>query len=114
MDYADDIRKAVYFIEAHITDKLELSEIAAQVYSSSYHFQRVFSICCGCTLGEYIRKRRLTLAGAELANSKAKVIEVALKYGYESPDSFTKAFIKFHGITPSAARLSGARLCSFP
>ena len=114
MNYRDDINNAVDFIESNITKQLDYAEIAAKAYSSNYHFQRVFSICCGCTLGEYIRKRRLTLAGAELANSSLKIIDAALKYGYESPDSFTKAFIKFHGITPSAARLPGARLRSFP
>lgn len=73
----------------------------------------MFSILCGYTLGEYIRQRRLTIAGAELAGGKAKVIDVALKYGYDSPDSFAKAFAKFHGITPSEARTNGKMLKSF-
>jgi AraC family transcriptional regulator len=73
----------------------------------------VFSILCGYTLGEYIRNRRLTLAGLELANTREKVIDVAYKYGYDSPESFAKAFQKFHGITPSQARGSGAMLKSF-
>lgn len=77
------------------------------------YFQRVFSILCGYTLGEYIRNRRLTLAGAELASGNAKVIDVALKYGYDSPDSFAKAFARFHGITPSQARGDGVVLKSF-
>ena len=83
------------------------------MYSLSYHFQRVFIICRKYTLSEYIRKRRLTLVGTELANSKVKTIDVALNYCYESLDSFAKAFTKFHGITPSAARSLDARLCSF-
>jgi len=87
--------------------------VAAESFSSSYHFQRVFSILCGYTLGEYIRLRRLSLAGAELANGKDKVIDIALKYGYDSPDSFAKAFQKFHGITPSQARADGSMLKSF-
>ncbi len=78
-----------------------------------YHFQRVFSILCGFTIGEYIRNRRLSLAGTELASSDAKVIDVALKYGYESPDSFAKAFQKFHGILPSQARNNGSMLKSY-
>ena len=88
-------------------------EIARTGFSFSYHFQRVFSILCGYTLGEYIRSRRLTLAGMELAADKIRVIDAAVKYRYESPDSFAKAFARFHGITPSAAREPGARLRSF-
>ena len=87
--------------------------MAAESFSSSYHFQRVFSILCGYTLGEYIRLRRLSLAGAELVSGKEKVIDIALKYGYDSPDSFAKAFQKFHGITPSQARADGSMLKSF-
>lgn len=73
----------------------------------------MFSILCGCTLGEYIRARRLTLAGSELASSDAKVIDVALKYGYDSPESFCRAFTKFHGISPSQAKVCGSSLRSF-
>ena len=73
----------------------------------------MFSILCGFTLGEYIRNRRLTLAGRELATTNGKVIDVAMKYGYESPDSFAKAFQKFHGILPSQARNNGSNLKSF-
>jgi len=87
--------------------------IAQASFSSAFHFQRVFSILCGYTLGEYIRNRRLTLAGAELAGSREKIIDVAYKYGYETPESFAKAFQKFHGITPSQARGSGVKMRSF-
>ena len=73
----------------------------------------MFGLLCGYTLGEYIRSRRLTLAGGELAGSSAKVIDVALKYGYDNPDSFARAFTRFHGITPSQARREGAKLNSF-
>ena len=87
--------------------------VAVQSFSSTYHFQRIFSILCGFTVGEYIRNRRLSLAGSELATTDIKVIDVAVKYGYESPDSFAKAFQKFHGITPSSARMNGSKLKSF-
>lgn len=113
MDWITGIQNAIDYIEDHIAEELDFAEIARQSFSSPYHFQRVFSLLCGYTLGEYIRLRRLTLAGADLARGKEKVIEVAMKYGYESPDSFTKAFVKFHGITPSEARLPKARLQSF-
>lgn len=113
MDWITGIQEAINYIEDHITEELDYTEIAKRSFSSPYHFQRVFSLLCGYTLGEYIRLRRLTLAGAELAQGKEKVIDVAMKYGYESPDSFAKAFSRFHGITPSEARLPKARLQSF-
>lgn len=113
MEWVVGIQKAIDYIEDHISEDLDYEEIAKTAFSSSYHFQRVFSILCGYTLGEYIRNRRLTLAGMELAADKVRVIDAAVKYGYDSPDSFTKAFAKFHGITPSAAREPGAELRSF-
>ena len=113
MDWITGIQKAIDYIEANLTEEIDYEKVAAESFSSSYHFQRVFSILCGYTLGEYIRLRRLSLAGAELANDKEKVIDIALKYGYDSPDSFAKAFQKFHGITPSQARADGSMLKSF-
>ena len=113
MDWITGMQKAIDYIEANLTEEIDYEKVAAESFSSSYHFQRVFSILCGYTLGEYIRLRRLSLAGAELANGKGKVIDIALKYGYDSPDSFAKAFQKFHGITPSQARADGSKLKSF-
>ena len=113
MDWITGMQKAIDYIEANLTEEIDYEKVATESFSSSYHFQRVFSILCGYTLGEYIRLRRLSLAGAELANDKEKVIDIALKYGYNSPDSFAKAFQKFHGITPSQARADGSMLKSF-
>lgn len=113
MDWITGIQNAINYIEDHLTEELDYGQIARESFSSLFHFQRVFSILCGYTLGEYIRNRRLTLAGAELAAGHGKVIDLAYKYGYESPESFSKAFQKFHGITPSQARGSGAMLKSF-
>lgn len=113
MDWITGMQKAIDYIEANLTEEIDYEKVAAESFSSSYHFQRVFSILCGYTLGEYIRLRRLSLAGAELANGKEKVIDIALKYGYDNPDSFAKAFQKFHGITPSQARADGSMLKSF-
>ncbi len=113
MDWIIGIQHAIDYIEDNLTETIDYEEVAKKCYSSSYHFQRVFSILCGFTLGEYIRNRRLTLAGRELATNNAKVIDVAMKYGYESPDSFAKAFQKFHGILPSQARNNGSNLKSF-
>ncbi|MBE6666326.1 MAG: AraC family transcriptional regulator [Ruminococcaceae bacterium] len=113
MDWITGMQKAIDYVEENLTEEIHYEKVAEKSYSSSYHFQRVFSILCGYTLGEYIRLRRLSLAGAELAGGKEKVIDIALKYGYESPDSFAKAFQKFHGITPSQARADGSNLKSF-
>ena len=113
MDWITGIQNAINYIEDHITEELDFERIAKESFSSPFHFQRVFSILCGYTLGEYIRNRRLTLAGAELANTREKVIDVAYKYGYDNPESFAKAFQKFHGITPTQARGSGVMLKSF-
>ena len=87
--------------------------IAGKAAISSFYYQRIFGALCGMTVGEYIRARRMTLAAQELAGSDVKVIDIAIKYGYDSPDSFAKAFQRFHGITPSQARESGAPLRSF-
>ncbi len=113
MDWIGGLQAAIDYMEENITEELDYDEIAKRAFSSKYHFGRIFGILSGMTLGEYIRNRRLSLAGAELRGEHAKVIDVALKYGYESPDSFTKAFVKFHGITPSEARAEGAVLRSF-
>ena len=113
MDWITGIQAAIDYIEDNLTEELDYETIAGKSFSSSFHFQRVFSILCGYTLGEYIRNRRLSLAGTELARGKEKVIDVAFKYGYDTPESFSKAFQKFHGITPSQARGNGASLKSF-
>ncbi len=113
MDWIIGLQKAIDYIEDNLMETIDYETVAAQSFSSSYHFQRVFSILCGFSIGEYIRNRRLSLAGMELATSDAKVIDVALKYGYESPDSFVKAFQKFHGILPSQARSDGSKLKSY-
>lgn len=113
MDWLKAIENAIAYIEENLTEEINYDEIAKQGFSSKFHFQRVFGILCGYTLGEYIRFRRLTMAGKELNQTDIRVIDAAIKYGYDSPDSFAKAFTKFHGITPSAARESGAKLNSF-
>lgn len=113
MDWIKGIQDALEYIEDHIIEDLDCETLGKVSGSSSFHFQRVFSTLCGYTVGEYIRNRRLTRAGAELALEKGRVIDVAVKYGYDSPDSFARAFTKFHGITPSAAREEGAQLRSF-
>ncbi len=107
MDWITGLQKAIDYIEDNLTERLDYDAIAGNAFVSGFHFQRMFSVMCGYTLGEYIRSRRLSLAGSELSSGDNKVIDVALKYGYDSPDSFAKAFARFHGVTPSAARAPG-------
>ncbi len=113
MDWTSGLQSAIDYIEDNITKDLSLDEIAKCLGFSSFYFQRIFTFLCGFSLGEYIRNRRLTLAGEELLSSNKKVIDIALKYGYESPESFSRAFQKFHGILPSEARKAKAPLNSF-
>lgn len=113
MGWVERIADAVNYIEDNITEDLSAGKIAEHIYVSPFYFQKGFSMLCGFTVGEYIRRRRLTLAGTELTATQNKIIDIALKYGYDSPDSFTKAFTRFHGVTPAAVRKEGAVIKSF-
>lgn len=113
MDWITGIQNAINYIEDHLTEEIDYEIVAKEAACSSFYLQRIFSILCGMTLGEYIRNRRLTLAGNELSAADDKVIDIALKYGYESPESFARAFKGFHGVTPSEARKDGSKLKSF-
>ena len=101
MDWIKAVEDAIEYIEANITEDLTIAGIASQVNLSAFYFQKGFAMLCGYTVGEYIRMRRLSLAGSELLSSDVKVIDLAVKYGYDSSDSFTKAFTRFHGSTPT-------------
>lgn len=107
MDWITGIQRALDYTEEHLCDELDYEKVAGQAYSSVFHFQRTFTILCGFTLGDYIRMRRLASAAEELARTDGKIIDIALKYGYDTPESFTRAFTRFHGITPSEARRGG-------
>lgn len=113
MNWTKTIEDAIGFIEANITENLTVGRIAREVNTSAFYFQKGFSMLCGITVGEYVRMRRLSLAGEELTSSDIKVIDLALKYGYDSADSFTKAFTRFHGSTPTDVRQNGASIKSF-
>lgn len=94
-------------------ENISYEDVADHVYMSNYHFHRLFSMLAGISANEYMRNRKLSMAGQELSLSNIKVIDIALKYGYESPESFSKAFSRFHGVTPNAARQSGTSLKFF-
>lgn len=113
MDWIARLQSSIDYIENHLLDDLSIEEVAETAFVSSFHYQRIFSLLTGMTIGEYIRKRRLAKAGQEITGSDGKVIDVALKYGYDSPESFSKAFTRFHGISPAIARQPGSSLKSF-
>ncbi|MGG0455183.1 AraC family transcriptional regulator [Bacillus mycoides] len=104
MDSLKNMNAAMRYIEENLTHEIDFKEVAKIAFCSEYHFKRMFSFLAGISLSEYIRCRRLTLAAFELKDSNVKIIDVAIKYGYNSPDSFTRAFQNLHGITPSEAR----------
>ncbi|WP_243524969.1 AraC family transcriptional regulator [Bacillus pseudomycoides] len=113
MDSLKNMNAAIQYIEDNLTNDIEFKEVARLAFCSEYHFKRMFSFLAGMSLSEYIRCRRLTLAAFELKDSSVKVIDIAMKYGYNSPDSFSRAFQNLHGITPSEARNSGHSLKAF-
>jgi AraC family transcriptional regulator len=113
LEWIAAIQKALNYIEEHLLEEIDYDEIASSVYISSFHFHSAFSLIMGMTANEYIRKRRLSMAGQELTLSKEKIIDIAFKYGYDSPESFAKAFSRFHGISPSQARHPGSTLTLF-
>lgn len=107
MDWITGIQRSLDYAEAHLTEKIDYEAVAKQAYSSAFHFQRMFSMLCGFSLGDYIRMRRLTLAAEDLLSTGDKIIDIALKYGYDTPESFSRTLQRFHGITPTEARRGG-------
>jgi AraC family transcriptional regulator len=114
MDWLDRMNGAISHIEENLTGDIDYEDVARIACCSTYHFQRMFSFITDVTLSEYVRRRRLTMAAFELQNRDVKVIDLALKYGYDSPNSFTRAFQALHGVTPSSARDKGVRLKAYP
>ncbi|MGJ7912505.1 AraC family transcriptional regulator [Neobacillus sp. LXY-1] len=106
--------ESIEYMESNLDTNLLIDDVAAAACMSKFHFQRMFNMLTGYTVSEYIRNRRITVAAQELVNSKAKVIDVAMKYGYESPESFTKAFRRIHGINPSDAKKNSQILKAYP
>ncbi|WP_042276279.1 AraC family transcriptional regulator [[Clostridium] dakarense] len=105
---------ALDYIEKNIEHEINYKEIAKIACCSEYHFKRMFSFIAGISISEYIRRRRLTLAAFDLRNSDIRIIDIAIKYGYNSADSFARAFNTIHGIMPSEARNSKKMLKAYP
>lgn len=113
MNWMEALNESIEFMESHLQDDITCVDVANSVHMSHFYYQHGFKILTGYTVGEYIRNRRLTLAGIELLQSDSKVIDMAYKYGYETPESFTKAFTRFHGVPPSRVKENAHRLRAF-
>jgi len=98
------LSKALNYIEEHLTENISIDEVASAAYASSAHFQLIFHVVLGMTVGEYIRNRRLSLAAQALLQPGSRIIDVAMRYQYDTQESFSKAFMRFHGVPPSKAR----------
>lgn len=114
MDFLSRMTEVVNYIEEHITDDIDFSIVSKIVCCGVYQFGRIFSYVVGISLSEYVRRRRLSLAGLELQAGNNKVIDVALNYGYNSPEAFSRAFRDMHGITPKEACTLGVKLRLYP
>lgn len=114
MEWAERMSVALDYIEDNLAGEIDFNKAARIACCSPFYFHRLFLVVTGITLTEYTRRRRLTLAAAELSSGKFKVIDIAMKYGYDSPDAFTRAFRAVHGITPQAAREPGVTLMAYP
>lgn len=114
MNMLKQLNAAIKYIEQNLCAELELDEVARLACVSADSFMRFFSYMTGMTLKEYIRRRRLTLAAQDLQHGDDRVIDIAMKYGYESADAFSRAFAKQHGITPIAYRKNGGSLKVYP
>lgn len=114
MESIKHLNLAMKYIEANLDGEIDILKVAQIAVCSEYHFRRMFSFLSGMPLNEYIRRRRLAQAAAELSDSRRKIIDIAVKYGYDSPDSFSRAFQALHGVTPKEARKRGALLKMVP
>ena len=113
MEWIEGITKAIRYIENNLTNDITIEDVSNQIFASGSHFQRIFNVVTGITVGDYIRKRRLSLAGLDLLLTKSRVIDIAMRYQYDTSESFTKAFTRFHGVPPSAAKKRGDKLKCF-
>mgnify|MGYP003016152245 CR=1 FL=1 len=114
MEWIERLNSVINYIEEHLEDEINYEQLAKIACCSTYHFQRMFSYMANVPLAEYIRRRRMTMAAVDLQNSNEKVIDIAFKYGYNSPTAFNRAFKNIHGITPSEAKTKGALIKAFP
>ncbi|MEG0753832.1 MAG: AraC family transcriptional regulator [Angelakisella sp.] len=114
MDWIKRLNSAIGYIEEHLAEEIEIEQVAKLAACSAYHFQRMFAYMAEVPLSEYIRRRRMARAAVDLQQDEAKVIDIALKYGYDSPTAFNRAFQSVHGMSPTQARAEGVLLKAYP
>lgn len=114
MEWIEGLNKAISYIEEHLTEEISYDELARIACCSAYHFQRMFAYMAGVPLSEYIRRRRMSLAAADLQSGEEKIIDIGMKYGYTSPTAFNRAFQSVHGMAPSMAKKGGAPMKAYP
>lgn len=114
MEWIERLNSAINYIEENLTDEIDFDEISKITLCSSYHFQRMFAYMADVPLSEYIRRRKMSRAAVDLQDDNNKVIDISLKYGYDSPTAFNRAFQRIHGIAPSEVRGSGCSLKAYP
>lgn len=114
MEWIERLNQAIGYIEEHLTDEIDYEHLGKIACCSAFHFQRMFTYMAGIPLSEYIRRRRMSLAAVDLQGGDAKIIDIAGKYGYQSPTAFNRAFQTVHGIAPSAVKSEGVEVKSFP
>lgn len=113
MEWLNQMSRAVDYIENNLTNDISYDEVAGIACCSTYYFQRIFSYIAGIPLSEYIRRRRMTKAAFELQLSGARVMEIAVKYGYSTAAAFNRAFHSVHGVAPTVARVKGTKLNAY-
>ncbi len=113
MDVIKTLRLAINYIEENIDETISLNDIASNTYTSVYHFHRTFKTITGISPMEYVRNRKLALSAEDLSTRNVKVVDVALKYGYESQSGFEKAFYRFHGVTPGRVKKGNVNIKSY-
>ena len=114
MDSLASMNQALAYIEEHLMEEIDYREVAKIAYCSEYHFKRMFSFLAGISLSEYIRRRRLSLAALDLKDERLRIVDVAVKFGYSSADSFSRAFQSLHWILPSEAISEHTQLKAYP
>lgn len=114
MEWVERLNDTIDYMEKHLTDEIDIEQLGRIACCSSYHFQRMFTYMAGIPLSEYLRRRKMSLAAVELQSGDPKIIDLAEKYGYHSPTAFNRAFQSVHGIAPSAVKVQGAAVKSFP
>ncbi|MDN3029518.1 AraC family transcriptional regulator [Streptomyces sp. S.PB5] len=108
------LNQVMEHIEGHLDGEIDVAGLARTAATSEYHLRRMFSALAGMPLSEYIRRRRLTVAGAEVLAGRESLLEIAVRFGYGSGEAFARAFRAVHGVGPGEARRTGAALVSQP